>query len=384
MAEKKRSSPRIKRNQESFYPNPIPDTRRRNPFVDENRDKTVLETVYERAERAGRPLSVHFELTDRCNLTCRHCYVVRGAAPEMTTVQVNAALDALAQAGVIFVTFTGGEPFVRADLFEILEYSRSLNFSVRLFTNGTLIDEAAADRLAGLSPREIGISLYGASAETHDYMTRVQGSFVKSLAAARMLIGRGVRVVVKSVLMKPNFEEYGALIDLALGMGAAYMFDATVFPRDDGGREPLELRLDDGQLEAVLSDPRLLPGAGAARPTAMPDVCRGPVCDLGVVCLGVSASGDVFPCLQFRRNYGSLKNIENICLNEVIQGIRSCKLLFRMKIENLLFKCYNCNLKEHCMRCPGLAALEDGDVMGPSEWACRLARARAKASAHDV
>lgn len=362
------------------------------------KEKTVLEEMYERAERAGRPLSVHFELTDRCNLECRHCYVVRGRADsEMSAAEVKRALEEMAEAGVIFLTLTGGEPLVREDFFEIAGYARSLNFSLRIFTNGTLVDEAAADRLAGLAPQEIGISLYSSRAETHEYITRAPGSFGKSAAAVRMLTARGVRVVVKSVLMNVNFAEYGELIELARSMGATYTFDPTVFPRDDGGREPLGLRLADGQLEAALADTRLLPGAGeipnaesadtacrvptlktSSSPSPItrhpsPKKCRGPVCDLGVVCLAVSAAGEVFPCLQFRRGFGNFKEKG---LKEIIMGIKDSQILSKLKDEKEIKVCYDCNVKTHCTRCPGLAELEDGDAMGPSGWACRLARIR--------
>lgn len=335
--------------------------------------KTVLEEMYERAERAGRPLSVHFELTDRCNLECRHCYVVRGrAGSEMTATEVKRALEEMAEAGVIFLTLTGGEPLAREDFFEIAGYARSLNFSVRIFTNGTLVDEAAADRLAGLAPQEIEISLYSSRAETHEYITCAPGSFGKSAAAVRMLAARGVRVVVKSVLMNVNFAEYGELIELARSMGATYTFDPTVFPRDDGGREPLGLRLADGQLEAVLADPRLLPGDWER---VVAGVCRGPVCDLGVVCLAVSPAGEVFPCLQFRRGFGILKDNS---FKEIMMGIKDSQMLFNLKDEKEIKVCYDCIIKTHCTRCPGLAELEDGDAMGPSGWACRLARIRKK------
>ncbi|HOY64046.1 MAG TPA: radical SAM protein, partial [bacterium] len=147
----------------------------------EERGGGALEAAFEKAKRAGLTLSAHFELTRRCNLRCRHCYVCGGdERREMSTEQVFRALDVLADSGTLFVTFTGGEPLVRRDFFEIAERAAEKNFAVRIFTNGTLIDEAAADRIAALNPLEVGISVYGATAETHDGITMSPGSFEKS------------------------------------------------------------------------------------------------------------------------------------------------------------------------------------------------------------
>jgi len=335
----------------------------------------ALEAAFERAKRAGLTLSVHFELTRRCNLRCRHCYVCGAddkARREMSASQVFRALDVLAESGTLFVTFTGGEPLLRRDFFEIAERAAKKNFAVRIFTNGTLIDEAAADRIAALNPLEVGISVYGATAETHDGITMSPGSFDKSVAALHALLARGVPSTVKSVIMKPNFGEYGALIDMALEMGAKYVFDTTVFPRDDGGREPLELRLDDDMLAATLEDERLS-GREPGKPA--PDICRGPVCDLSTATAGLSPEGDIFPCLQLRKLMGNINEIDSLgeirdAWMDIISGLTR---------ETDIEKRYNCEYKRYCARCPGLAELEDGSATGPSQWACRAARLRAKA-----
>jgi AdoMet-dependent heme synthase len=328
----------------------------------------MLEEIYNRAKNAQQPLSVHFELTRKCNLKCRHCYISPGGESGMSGEHVKGVLDKLAGEGTLFITFTGGEPLMRDDFFDIAEYARRLNYSVRVFTNGTLVDRAAADRMSELNFYEVGISLYGVRAETHENITGAPGSFAKTMNALRMLTERGVRVALKSVIMKPNFDEYGDLIEFARALGARYVFDPTVFPRDDGGKEPLALRLDDEQLEAVFSDPRFYP-RNTGRPAGERD-CRGPVCDLNFVSLGVSPEGDVFPCLQLRQPAGNILEMK----------MSDLKTSFNTNIKhnttNLSNICYNCKLQSNCTRCPGLALLEDGDVLGKSSWACRMALIR--------
>lgn len=323
--------------------------------------------IYEKSKSAGRPLAAHFELTKKCNLKCRHCYIAEESESELDTAGVKDALRKLAQAGVLFLTLTGGEPLVRDDFFEIAGYARELNFSVRVFTNGTLVGSAAADKLAELNLFEAGVSVYGACAATHDSITGEEGSFEKTMLGIRLLRERGVRLALKSVIMKPNFGEYGELIGMAEELGARYVFDPTVTPRDDGGSAPLELRISDAQLEAVMCDPRFGPQGGALTADR---ACRGPVCDLNIASIAVSPGGTVFPCLQLKLP----------CGNIVTDDFEEIKFKLKSHVtyitDNLSEKCYNCKIKHGCTRCPGLALLEDGDVLGASAWACRMARIR--------
>jgi radical SAM protein with 4Fe4S-binding SPASM domain len=326
----------------------------------------------------------------------------------MGGAEAGAALEKLAEAGTLFLTLTGGEPLVREDFFDVAERARRLNFSVRIFTNGTLVDERAADRIAGLAPFEVGVSVYGVRRETHEEITGAPGSFDATMRCLRLLAERGVRLTVKSVIMKPNFGEYGELIEFARGIGARHVFDATVFPRDDGGRGPLELRLDERQLETVLRDPRFYPRDGnplsdpnppspnpeprtpepgllrssdsgfraskrflpSPNPEPFLKPCRGPVCDLNFVSIGISPEGEVFPCLQLRRPCGNV-------LEDEIGAIREklAEIVDKYTINNLK-DCYNCIHWGDCARCPGLAMLEDGDELGKSGWACKTARIR--------
>jgi len=93
------------------------------------------------------PLSVHIDLTMRCNERCIHCYRVIERRPELTTDELKALLDDVARAGTLYLTFSGGEVFLRADLFELIEHARRLHFDVRLKSNALLITEEKAARL---------------------------------------------------------------------------------------------------------------------------------------------------------------------------------------------------------------------------------------------
>src|SRR6266581_987989 len=106
----------------------------------------LLEQMTEKALARNIPLSVQVDLTYRCNERCVHCYLDHEDHGEMTTPEILGVLDQLAAAGVFFLTLSGGEIFMRKDLFEIVEHARKLTFSIKLKTNAVMIRNATARR----------------------------------------------------------------------------------------------------------------------------------------------------------------------------------------------------------------------------------------------
>jgi MoaA/NifB/PqqE/SkfB family radical SAM enzyme len=143
-----------------------------------------------------RLFSVHWELTYRCNQRCSHCYLDvlspnARVSDELTTAECLRIVDDLAAAGALNLALSGGEPFLRRDLFHIAAYARSKGFLLRIFSNGLLITPALADRMAALHPYAVEVSLYGADAQTHDAITSRPGSFGRTVRALRLLRERG-------------------------------------------------------------------------------------------------------------------------------------------------------------------------------------------------
>src|SRR6266545_3605449 len=132
----------------------------------------------QKALAAAQPLTVHLELTYRCNWRCVFCYNPRHFdRAALSADEWIAVLDDLRVLGTLNITFTGGEPMAHPEIFRILRAARERAFVVRLFTNATLIDDAAADELAALNLLAVEISIHGATAEVHDQATARTGSF---------------------------------------------------------------------------------------------------------------------------------------------------------------------------------------------------------------
>ena len=119
---------------------------------------------------SSSPLTVKWEITRRCNLNCEHCYArtSKTQSNELKTNDIKKVLDRLNEINTISLHFTGGEPFVRKDFIDILEYANDYNFSITILTNATLINKKLAERLSMINIQSIQVSLDGAKAKTHN------------------------------------------------------------------------------------------------------------------------------------------------------------------------------------------------------------------------
>jgi MoaA/NifB/PqqE/SkfB family radical SAM enzyme len=199
-------------------------------------------------KKANVPISIIWSLTHRCNLNCCHCYNVKDAS-ELAWPQVRRIGAQLRKAGCLFITLTGGEVFIRRDFFKIAALLRRLGFDIRIITNGTLVTGAMAQELKKISPSEIGVSVLGATAATHDRITGVRGSFDKTLNAITLMKEQQLPVHMRSTILKENFQEYRSIIKLAKRLGIHFLLDPVVSPKDDGSRDVLSHRLDCSQME---------------------------------------------------------------------------------------------------------------------------------------
>ncbi len=327
------------------------------------------------SQRQRRLLSVHWELTYRCNEKCTHCYLdvfdPNAQVPgELTTAECFRIIDEMAALGVLNLTLSGGEILVRRDFFQIAEYARSKQFLLRLFTNGILITPAVADRLAALHPYAVEVSLYSATPQVHDKITQRKRSWELTTRALRLLHERGVRTIAKTPLMRENVGEVDAIEALAKELGAQFRFDITITPKDSGGLAPLQHRLtydDLVQLFRTHIDPALWIDRKVGDETR--------TCGITLNALAIDPYGNVYPCLQTRSNAGNLRD-------QPLQGIwRSSSVWQQLGHLTLgeLPVCRTCELRTLCVRCHGLALAEDGDLRAPATVNCREALARRQA-----
>ena len=339
-------------------------------MVETAEKRAPYQRIVARTAEQHRLLSVHWELTSRCNLRCVHCYVVKpgetgfvAPAAELDTGEVVAILDQLAAENVLNIAFSGGEVFTRPDFLEIARRARVRRFAIRILTNGTLITPQVADQVAALYPVSVEVSIHGARANVHDGITQVPGSFDRATFALRLLAERGVRTVVKTPLIRENFGELDDIRALAKELGAAFRHGAIITPRDDGCLSPLVHRLSDEELLGVFRREM----AADWEPRSADDG-RFCLCGLNLAC--IDPYGQVYPCVQLRIPAGSLcqRPLWEIWRESlVLQGVR------KLGLAGCLPACSTCEIERFCTRCHGLALMEDGDLLGCSSAARREA-----------
>jgi AdoMet-dependent heme synthase len=327
-----------------------------------------------KALELGIPISVQLDLTYRCNERCVHCYLDHDDHGEMNTAEIKHLLDEMAEAGVLFLTLSGGEIFLRKDFFEILEYARALTFAVRLKTNAILVREREAERLRELGVENIQISIYSHRPEVHDAITLVPGSLKRSIGAIRFLKSYGLQVSIANVLMLQNMQDYPQVRELARELDVEFTIDPTITPKMDGDRAILNLNIERAALHSVFHDEELVGDVESFCKPAAPadeDEMDSLPCSAGHTACYVSPYGDVYPCVQFPLPTGNVRTQRFLDIwqhSEKMNEVRDIRM-------RDLPTCSGCGHMTGCTRCPGLAFME-GDMRGPSIQDCEKSFAR--------
>ena len=202
----------------------------------------------------GFPAHPVWEMTSACNLRCIHCHASGGepAADELTTEEAKRLIDQLAEVSEFrMMAFTGGEPLVRPDLFELLAYSQALGFTNTLATNATLIDDAVAQRLRRCGVVIGAVSLDGFDAATHDFVRGQPGIFDATLEGIRALGRAGIPLHINITAMEYNMDQLEPLMTLVDDLGTAILIMYQLVPVGRG-HDIEEAALDLGANERLI------------------------------------------------------------------------------------------------------------------------------------
>jgi MoaA/NifB/PqqE/SkfB family radical SAM enzyme len=307
------------------------------------------------------PVHMMLEVSRRCNIACVHCYNVKDRA-HLSLKQIDMIFGQLRDAGCLFLTLTGGELFAHPEVDQILYLAREYGFDIRMITNATLITKEKAKVLADVAPSEIGVSLLGATACTHDNLARVKGSYEKTIQGIKNCLELELPVHLKCTLMKENIGEYKDVMELAKSLGIVYMIDPVVTPRDDRDVKNLKHRLDDKLLEEFYMD--YFESNPAEEEVTLIPKTKGLPCDAGTSFGSISAEGHIYPCVQLPKKVG---NVFETTIKEVWNNSDTLYKIRNIKKDEFS-SCSNCS--GECNHCAGLAYLETGDMFGPSSTGC--------------
>ena len=334
----------------------------------------LVQEMVGKALKLGIPLSVQLDLTYRCNERCIHCYLDHDDHGEMSTSEIKDLLDQMADAGVFYLTISGGEILMRRDFFEILEHARARTFCIKLKTNGVLIRKKQAQLIHSLGVESVQVSIYSHRPEVHDAITKMPGSLRQSIDAIRLLRGHGIHVIIANVLMVHNAQDYAGVKALAAELDAQFVVDPTITPMMDGDRSILSLNVDEAALREVFQNEALVGNVEefcAPPPGVDEDALNSLPCSAGHTACYVSPYGDVYPCVQFPLPSGNVRHTKFVDIwrhSPQLNEVRSIRL-------RDMPTCSQCTHGATCTRCPGLAFLE-GNMRGPSYQDCEKSYAR--------
>jgi radical SAM protein with 4Fe4S-binding SPASM domain len=269
------------------------------------------------------PMHFAIELTDACNLRCKHCY--RESSPDLShrlpTLTLINLLHELHKNGVHSLELSGGEPTIHPDFIQILDFSLQHFGAVAVLTNGTLLNEPIYNIIEKYRHKAIvQVDLDGCNAKEHKLLRGVSGAFDKAVAAIQELSKRGIRVRVAMSLHKANFKSIEKTYQLAKKLGAKWF---TCSPMLDIGRAGKEMLLSWEQLQTAVKCLDTLANQDPNTVLTASELKRlsgklGSNCGAGSRSLALGPDGRIRPCFLVSKEIPAFKNILDISLEEAI------------------------------------------------------------------
>lgn len=310
--------------------------------------------IHRSSKTKGFPLRVMFELTYRCNFKCKHCYVPPGyrKKSELNTEEVFSILGQLKEMGCFYLGFTGGEPFIRKDIIDILRFAKEKGFELIIYTNGALINAGIAKELQRLRPNKVDITIPAMSKQAFERISGIAGSHRKVFKAIDLLHKKQVRLGFKTCVLKENASEIKNIQAFAHSLDALYRLDDTLSPRLDGSREPYKYR---GVLNADYRENNIPPrecfnDEFSINLRAISKKTRLFKCGVGTNQAAITPQGELKVCLMI--GYPKYKISDN--LKERWESLR--KIVSAIKPDEN-YQCNRCKLYAYCNWCPAMGWL---------------------------
>lgn len=347
--------------------------------------------------KARRALfSFHLELTARCNNACRHCYINVPAndhaaqTRELTLAEIAHIADQAVELGGLWCLLTGGEPLLRDDFAEIYVMLKRKGLLVSVFTNATTIRAEHIALFRKYPPRDLEVTVYGATREFYEAVSRRPGSFVAFRRGLDLMFDAGLRVRLKAMALRSNLHEMAAIAAFSRARTKDfYRFDPQLHLRFDG--DPVrneEIRQERLTPEEVVA----LERADEERFGAMQKGCDTLInrefthvgcdhlfhCGAGNSCFTVGYDGTFRLCSSLWAP-GTTANLRQTPLREAWEALVPRVRDLRSRNAEYLATCRQCPIINLCLHCAAHAHLETGAMDGATPYFCAVAHARAAA-----
>lgn len=167
---------------------------------------------------------IAWEVTRSCNLACKHCRAEAHPEPyenELSTKEAKTLIDTFPDLGNPIIIFTGGDPMIRPDVYELIEYATSKGLRCVMSPNGTLINPESAEKIKNSGVQRCSISIDGADALSHDTFRGVPGAFEASMRGIDLLKAQGVEFQINTTVTKSNLHSFKQIFELCESIDAA-------------------------------------------------------------------------------------------------------------------------------------------------------------------
>ena len=356
--------------------------------------------LWDKMKRGRSVISFDVELTARCNLDCRHCYINVAAgdkaakARELTPAEIERIAGEAAALGAVWCLLTGGEPLLRRDFFDIYLGLRKKGLLISVYTNATLVEEEHIRFFEKHPPRDIEVTVYGVTKETYERVTRVPGSFAAFRRGLDRLLGSGIGVRLKAMALRSNVHELPRIADFCRERTKDYFrFDPAVHCRFDR----------DGERNREIQSERLTPDEVVALERADAERFRA----LEAACAHLifpdaaePGCNHLFRCGAGQKNFvvgydGNFRLCASLVHPECVYDLRKGSLAEawerfvpgvlerKTSRRDYLERCGRCPIVNLCLWCPAHAYLETGLLDAPIDNFCQTAHARAAALKKD-
>jgi radical SAM protein with 4Fe4S-binding SPASM domain len=345
------------------------------------------------------PEVLRLEITARCPLDCRHCAINRPEGEkvsrklELSAPEIGRLAGEAVELGATRAEITGGEPLLRQDFFEVYQAVRSRGLLVSVATSATLVGREHVRFFRKFPPVAVDVSVFGASRETYERVTRTRGSFEAFQRGLKRLLAGGVAVRLKVPALRSNKHEIAALTDFcrAWSKGAfevAPYLDLR-YDRDESRNVLIRAeRLDAREIVRLerAGAENLGPVAPACplRRPGMPladgdssDRWRLFRCDAGGRDIMVGPFGALRPCRALHHP-DFLIDLRRVSLRNAVERLFPEALAKETDRPELPDLCRSCSAGSFCLWCPAQSSLETGRLDAPVEGLCRMAAARAE------
>ncbi len=250
------------------------------------------------------PLKVSFHITYRCNLSCPFCWRSQAVLPEMDTAQIKSMMAEFRKMGALFWVFNGGEPLLRQDLGELIDYAKTIGFHTSLVTNGVLLKEKLVNEPPFGRLDYVQLSLEGPE-DIHDMLCG-NGSYDKAVSSLEILKKKKIKRGILSLIAEQNIDFFDDLIEIADGLGATIMFQPVVLPPGEAATDISGYLPGKDRFRGALSKLMRKKREGAPIASSMaylallskhwPHIPHGMSCYAGRYFCNIDPQGNIFPC----------------------------------------------------------------------------------------